>query len=213
MVARAGPCGAGNACTLRTAAPSSSGKHSAQPSRSARFDAQEGYDDPPSIRNARLLWFPFHLSGALMKRWFSFSPTQTRSAEIPSRRRPAARRPRRRPAGDAPPRGARRASPLSTQHVLQHGLVQRQIRYQPLQLGILLLKLLQPSNLDHAHPGELLLPRYAVRSGVSRVSPCPGSPSTPRNSRRPSARASPMLSAMPLEWPNSSLLTVGKSSW
>src|SRR3954469_25573332 len=78
MVARAGPCGAGNACTLRTVAPSSSGKHSAQPSRSARFDAQEGYDDPPSIRNARLLWFPFHLSGALMKRWFSFSPTQTR---------------------------------------------------------------------------------------------------------------------------------------
>ncbi len=69
----------------------------------------------------------------------SVDPAASGSAAMtdatPWRGRPAARRSSRRPAGGAPCRGARRASPLSPQHVLQHALVERQIRHQPFQLA------------------------------------------------------------------------------
>ena len=39
------------------------------------------------------------------------------------------------------------------------------------------------------------LPQYSGQSGLSRVSPCSGSPSAPRSSRQPSAKASLMPSA------------------
>jgi len=73
------------------------------------------------------------------------------------------------PADGAPPRGARRASPLSAQHVLQHRLVQRQVGDQPLELGVLFLQLLQSPDLDDAHPGELLLPPVEGRLGDAEL--------------------------------------------
>ena len=61
-----------------------------------------------------------------------------------------------------------------------------------------------PGTTSSGQPLPTVSPQYDGQSGVSRVSPCPGSPSTLQNFRQPSARASPMPSATPLEWPKSS---------
>ena len=50
------------------------------------------------------------------------------------------------------------ASPLFSQSVLKHGLVQRRIRHQTSPLTVLILRLLQPPDLRHAHPGIDFLP-------------------------------------------------------
>src|SRR5689334_13543527 len=48
--------------------------------------------------------------------------------------------------------------------MLQHRLVQAQIRHRAFELGVLLLELLQPADLDHTPPGELRLP--AIERGL-----------------------------------------------
>jgi len=47
---------------------------------------------------------------------------------------------------------------VSRGDVLQHQLVQAKVRYQPLQLRVFLLKLLEPSRLIHLQPAILLAP-------------------------------------------------------
>jgi hypothetical protein len=47
---------------------------------------------------------------------------------------------------------------VSPGDVLQHQILQAQLRYQPLQLRVLLLQILQPSSLIHLHPALLLAP-------------------------------------------------------
>ena len=99
--------------------------------------------------------------------------------------RPAARPRRRRLADGAPRPGERRASPLSAQDVLQHRLVERQVGHKPLQLGILLLKLLQPPDLNHAHSSELLIP--PVERGLGDPELAADLPNSQRNCQRSSA--------------------------
>lgn len=55
------------------------------------------------------------------------------------------------PAGD-------QALQLSLERILQDVLVVTEISDQRLELPVLLLELLQPTHLSHAHPGKLLLP-------------------------------------------------------
>ena len=64
-----------------------------------------------------------------------------------------------------------------------------------------------PGTTSSGQPLPTVSPQYDGQSGVSRVSPCPGSPSTLQNFRQPSARASPMPSTTPLEWPKSRLVS------
>ena len=52
---------------------------------------------------------------------------------------------------------------------LQRGLVLPQIGHQPLELGVLLLELLQPADLHHAHPGKLLFPAVARGLGHAEL--------------------------------------------
>jgi len=54
--------------------------------------------------------------------------------------------------------GDKRALRLFSKHIQKHGLVQRQIGDQAFQLGILVLKLLEPENLGNAHPSVDFLP-------------------------------------------------------
>ena len=65
--------------------------------------------------------------------------------------------------------GDRSASVGRLVRTLQLCLVERQVGDQPLQLGILLLDLFQPPDLDHAHPGELLLPSVERELGDTEL--------------------------------------------
>jgi hypothetical protein len=47
---------------------------------------------------------------------------------------------------------------VTFRNILQHPLVQRQLRYQPLQLAVLLLQFFQPIRLVHLQPAVLLPP-------------------------------------------------------
>ena len=57
-----------------------------------------------------------------------------------------------------PARVADQASELSRDDILQHGLVQAEISYQALELGVLLLELAQPLHLRWQQPGVFLTP-------------------------------------------------------
>ena len=58
---------------------------------------------------------------------------------------------------------------------------------------------------NSGRPSLTASPQYGGQSGASRVSPCPGCRSTLQNFRQLYAKASPTPSAMPPEWPKSSL--------
>jgi hypothetical protein len=62
-----------------------------------------------------------------------------------------------------PPRAFCRASPFFSQHILQHGLVQRQVCDDLLELAILFLELFEPTQLREAQARELPFP------GVERL--------------------------------------------
>jgi len=57
------------------------------------------------------------------------------------------------------------ASAYFSQHVLEHRLVQTQVRNQTLQIAVLLLENLQPTDLGNAETTELLLPPVGGRTG------------------------------------------------
>ena len=76
--------------------------------------------------------------------------------------RPVVRRYRRPAADGARSCAGRRASPFFSQDILQHRLVQREIRHHPLQLRVLVFKLFEAADLGDAHTGVNFLP--AVKS-------------------------------------------------
>lgn len=78
--------------------------------------------------------------------------------------RRVARKRRRPPPNAEPAPGDGRASPLFSQDILQHRLVQRQVRHKPLELCVLIFELLQ-SDLRDAHPGVDLPPPVERRFG------------------------------------------------
>ena len=64
----------------------------------------------------------------------------------------------------------RRGGPyIFSQDVLQHRLVQRQIRHHTLQLRVLVLKLLQPPDLAHTHAGIDFLPSNGMDGSPSTI--------------------------------------------
>ena len=54
--------------------------------------------------------------------------------------------------GTRPPASAAKALELFSQYILQHDLIQCQVRHQPLQPRVLLLNLFEPTNLIHLQP-------------------------------------------------------------
>src|SRR5262249_35504597 len=80
------------------------------------------------------------------------------SARSPPRRRRGAPTPRSALSARAPPAAARRASRVFSEQVLEHLVVQRLLRHQPLQAGVLVLQRLQALRLAHLQAAVLGLP-------------------------------------------------------
>src|SRR5208337_2818959 len=81
---------------------------------------------------------------------------------------PYARSPQRRLASSAPTRAGGEALQLSSDDLLQHVSVQRQIRHQPLELGVLLAQLPELAQLAQSQACVLLLP-HVVRGFADAV--------------------------------------------
>ena len=79
---------------------------------------------------------------------------------------PASHRPCKPLSFGPPDHAGKRASILSLQGILQHRLVQRQVRHQLLELAVLFFQLLEPADLRHAKTIELLFPAVERRLGI-----------------------------------------------
>src|SRR5438034_3957363 len=88
--------------------------------------------------------------------------------------RHAARSPGRYRAGSSPPGGAARASKFFCQHILQHRLVQAQLRHQSLQPCVLILELTELANLI-----RLLLVALGAKAATVIAATCCGCPPCP----------------------------------